>query len=47
MLRKAGIRVILDLHAAPGVQFANQQYTGKCVFLSDPSFPEWDTDAAM
>ncbi|KAI9446884.1 family 5 hypothetical beta glucosidase from glycoside dehydrogenase [Russula earlei] len=30
MLRKAGIRVILDHHALPGVQVADQMFTGHC-----------------
>lgn len=30
MLKKAGIWVLLDIHANPGVQSANQQFTGKC-----------------
>jgi hypothetical protein len=29
MLRKAGIQVILDHHALPGVQAANQMFAGK------------------
>ena len=35
MLRKAGIQAILDHHALPGVQVANQMFTGKCVLLFD------------
>jgi hypothetical protein len=35
MLREAGIQVILDHHALPGVQVANQMFTGKCVILFD------------
>jgi hypothetical protein len=31
MLRKAGIQVILDHHALPGVQSVNQMFTGKYV----------------
>jgi hypothetical protein len=34
MLRSAGIQVILDHHALPGAQAANQMFAGKCVFLS-------------
>ncbi len=30
-LRDAGIQVILDHHALPGVQTAGQMFTGKCV----------------
>ena len=33
MLREAGIQVILDHHALPGVQVAGQMFTGKCVIL--------------
>ncbi|KAI0271116.1 glycoside hydrolase superfamily [Russula aff. rugulosa BPL654] len=36
MLRKAGIQAILDHHALPGVQVANQMFTGNCT--SDPQF---------
>jgi len=35
MLRKAGIQAILDHHALPGVQVANQMFAGKCVLLFD------------
>ena len=35
MLRKAGIQAILDHHALPGAQVANQMFAGKCVFLFD------------
>ncbi|KAH9958846.1 glycoside hydrolase family 5 protein [Russula dissimulans] len=33
MLRKAGIRAILDHHALPGAQAVNQMFAGKCVYL--------------
>jgi hypothetical protein len=33
MLREAGIQVILDHHALPGVQAVNQMFTGKCVIF--------------
>ncbi|BBN00763.1 endoglucanase [Marchantia polymorpha subsp. ruderalis] len=36
MAKKAGLYVILDLHAGPGGQFANQQFTGHSV--STPGF---------
>ncbi|KAH9964398.1 glycoside hydrolase family 5 protein [Russula compacta] len=39
MLRKARIQVILDHHALPGVQVANQMFTGNCT-----STPQFYTD---
>ena len=36
MFNNAGISVLLDFHAAPGAQFANNAYAGCCV--STPSF---------
>jgi hypothetical protein len=39
MLREAGIQVILDHHALPGVQVANQMFTGNCT-----STPQFYTD---
>ncbi|KAI9509114.1 glycoside hydrolase family 5 protein [Russula earlei] len=39
MLRKAGIRVILDHHALPGVQAVNQMFTGNCT-----NTPQFYTD---
>lgn len=30
MLKNAGIQVILDLHAAPGAQVAENAFTGTC-----------------
>lgn len=38
MLRKAGIQAILDHHALPGVQVANQMFTGKYVLLFNMKF---------
>ena len=46
MLADAGIQVILDHHALPGVQTADQTFTGKYVsasesisVMNDPSWP--------
>jgi len=45
MLRKAGIQAILDHHALPGVQVANQMFTGKCVLLFGAQLRVQESDA--
>ena len=44
MLRNAGIQVILDHHALPGVQSVDQMFAGKCVFF-DAQYTYGESDA--